>query len=271
MASALGLISGAGRLPSRVAQEARRQGWRVIALAFGEAPGLEGTVDRLVRCRLSDIGAALDTLREERISSVVFSGTLRKGELIGRLADDPHGRQFLAQGGQLTDASLGHATLAVLERAGIQVLDQRTFLAPFLASPGPLTSSIPTRAQWEDIAVGVTLARQCAAFGVGQTVVIRRGAVAAIEAVEGTDEAIRRGCRLAGPGAVVVKAVSPRHDYRFDIPTVGEETIRTIAEGEASALAVESGKILCLDREAVVGLADLHRIAIVGVDSEFPP
>jgi DUF1009 family protein len=177
----------------------------------------------------------------------------------------------LARGGKFTDASLGQATLELLEAAGVQILDQRTFLGSLLASAGTLTELAPTDAQWEDIAAGLRLARQCAAFGVGQTVIVRDGAVAAVEALEGTDETIRRGCRLGGPGAVVVKAVSPQHDYRFDIPTVGEETIAAMASGKAAVLAVESGKILCLGREAVVGQANRQGISIVGVDPDLLP
>jgi DUF1009 family protein len=253
-----------------VAEEAKRQGWRVVALVFGEALGLDGA-DRVVPCQLSDIAAAFGAIRQEGIKSVVFSGTLRKRELLDGLPHDPQGRRFLAQGGRLTDASLSQTILGALEGAGIRVLDQRIFLAPLLASAGPLTARVPTEAQWEDITVGFTLARQCAAFGVGQTVVIQLGAAAAIEAMEGTDETIRRGCSLGGPGAVVVKAVFPRHDYRFDVPAVGGETISAMVDGKAAVLAVESGKVLCLDREAVVECADREGIAIVGVDPDHFP
>lgn len=265
MANSLGLIAGAGQLPGRVAREARRQGWRVVALVFGDAPGLDGAVDRLVPCRVSEIGTALEAIRQEGITSVVFSGTLRKPELIHLLPQDSYGHQFLAHGGQFTDLSLGQAALALLEGAGVRVLDQRTFLAPLFVSPGPLTLRVPTEAQWGDITVGFKLARWCATFGAGQTVVIHRGTASAIEAMEGTDEAIRRGCRLAGPGAVVVKAVASWNDYRFDVPTVGVETVASLAPGKAAVLAIESGKILCLDPEIVVERADREGIAIVGV------
>jgi len=265
VADSLGLIAAGGLLPGRVAREAGRQGWRVVALVFGDAPGLDGAVDRLVPCRVSEIGAALEAIRQEGVTAVVFSGTLRKHDLIHRLPRDPHGHQFLAQGGQFTDASLGRAALGLLEEAGVRVLDQRTFLAPLLTPAGVLTARVPTGAEWEDIAAGFKLARWCAGVGAGQTVVIYRGAAAAIEAMEGTDEAIRRGCGLAGPGAVVVKAVAPWHDYRLDIPTVGSETIAAVAMGKAAVLALESGKILCLDPELLVEAADRQGIAVVGV------
>lgn len=242
----------------------------MVALVFGDAPGLDSAVDRLVPCRLSDLGGALETIRREGIRSVVFAGTLAKPELIHVLPRDWYGRQFLARGGQFTDTSLTRAAVEVLEQVGVEVLDQRIFLGPLLATAGPLTVRVPSQDQWEDIVIAFTLARQCAAFGVGQTVVIHRGAVAAVEAIEGTAAAIRRGCRLSGPGAVVVKGAAPRHDYRFDVPTVGEETIEALAAGKAAVLAVEGGKILCLDRDAVIERADREGIAIVGVDPDRP-
>jgi len=112
------------------------------------------------------------------------------------------------------------------------------------------------------------VARQCGGFGAGQTVVLRHGVVAAVEGMEGTTETIRRGCALAGPGAVAVKAVAPRHDYRFDVPAVGDETLDALAQGRAAALAVEAGKVLLLDREAVVARAGREGIAIVSLDAD---
>jgi hypothetical protein len=112
------------------------------------------------------------------------------------------------------------------------------------------------------------LARRLAEFGIGQTVVRSLGVTVAVEAIEGTDETIRRGTRLAGRGAVVVKAVAAAQDYRFDIPTVGAATLEAMAEGGATALAIEAGKLLLVDRDEVVRLADRAGIAVVSVDGQ---
>jgi DUF1009 family protein len=137
-----------------------------------------------------------------------------------------------------------------------------------MATPGILTARAPTHEEWAEVREGFTLARLLARFGIGQTVVRSLGVTVAVEAIEGTDEAIRRGTRLSGSGAVVVKAVSPSQDYRFDIPTVGPATVRAMAEGGATALGIEAGRMLLVNREQVIRLADAAGVAIVSVDEQ---
>ena len=269
MERTLGLMCGAGTLPAHVASEARRQGWRVVAFAFALAPVLEGVAHRTIPSRLTDIGAVLEGLRQERVSAVVFAGKIWKREMLeGAAAADPAGQEMLKTAGGLSDSGLADAVVRTLAGLSVEVLDQRTFLAPLLVPPGLLTPRAPSEAEWKDIRLGLRVARQCGGFGVGQTVVLRHGVVTAVEGMEGTSEAIRRGCGLAGPGAVVVKAVAPRHDYRFDVPAVGDDTLDALARGRAAALALEAGKVLLLDREAVVARAGREGIAIVSLDAD---
>jgi len=264
----LGLMAGAGALPGQVAAEAARQGWRVVAFAFGNAPELEARAHRVIPSRLTEIGLVLDRLRSERVSAVVFSGTLPKRLLLEAGEADAPARRILLAAGGLSDAALGAAVAETLSAIGIEILDQRTFLAPLLAPAGVLTARAPSEAEWQDIGLGLRLARRCAEYGVGQTVVVSRGIVVAVETIEGTSETIRRGCQLSGPGAVVVKAIASRQDYRFDLPTVGLETLETMVSGQAWVLAVEAGKVAILDLESVVTLADKSRISIVSVDGD---
>jgi len=130
---------------------------------------------------------------------------------------------------------------------------------------GTLTSREPAPGEWEEIRAGFALARRLAEHGIGQTVVRSRGVTLAVEAAEGTDETIRRGVKLAGRGAIVVKAVAEGHDFRFDIPTIGPATIAAMADGGATALAVDGGKVLLVDREEAVRTADRAGIAMVSV------
>jgi DUF1009 family protein len=153
---------------------------------------------------------------------------------------------------------------------GIDVLDQRRFLTPWLAPAGPAAGPTPDARVQADLVRGAAAARGLAAHGIGQTVVLRAGSVAAVEAMEGTDETIRRGLALAGPGAVVVKAAAPTHDYRFDVPAVGAATLDLCAEGRAAALAVEAGRVLLLDREHVTAVAERARISVVGIPGGVP-
>src|SRR5207244_8887405 len=143
--------------------------------------------------------------------------------------------------------------------------DRRPFYGDWIPRAGRLGGRDATAAEEGDVARGFRIARRLAESGVGQTVVVRRGRAAAVEASEGTTETIRRGLSLAGPGAVVVKAVAPDNDYRFDVPSVGPETLEVMAAGGAAALAIETGRVLVLERERAVELPDRTGIALVGV------
>ncbi len=267
MEQTLGLMAFAGALPGHVAREARRRGWRVVALAFDDVGDLEARAHRVIPCRITAIAGVLEALQAERVTAVVFSGSFSKETLFQTDAVDAPGRQILASAGGLSDPSMGAAGVALLSALGIRILDQRTFLGSVLAPGGLLTARGPSEAEWRDVGTGLRLARQCAEYFVGQTVVVARGVAVAVEALEGTSEAIRRGCRLAGPGTVVVKAIGSQQDYRFDVPAVGLETLEIMAQGRARVLAVEAGKVAILDREAVAALADGAGITIVGVES----
>ena len=260
----LAVMAGAGVLPGRAAAEAVRQGWRVVALAFDEAAGLGAHAERVVPSTIKDIQAVLQTLGDERVQAAVFVGKFWKQRVFDAVGATDEAGLRLARSG-LSDDALAGTVLATLSGMGIEVLDQRPFLAPWMMDDGTLTSRAPSPAEWEEIRTGFALARRLAEDGIGQTVVRSRGVTLAVEAVEGTDETIRRGVRLAGPGAVVVKAVAAGHDFRFDIPTVGPATIAAMADGGATALAVDGGKVLLVDRDEAVRAANAVGIAVVSV------
>ena len=265
MERTLGLMAGAGTLPGRAATEARRRGWRVVAFAFDEAPGLADAADDLIPSTITDIQSVLAGLAARRVQATVFVGKFWKSSVFSQYDQtDKAGRGLIRDG--LSDAALAQMVVATLAGMSIEVLDQREFLAPWLLPVGTLGARTPGAAEWEEIREGFRLAGRLAADGVGQTVVRARGVTVALEAAEGTDETIRRGGRLAGPGAVVVKAVATSHDYRFDIPTVGAATIEAMREGGATTLAVPAGRVLLVDRDEVVRRADQAGIAVVSVD-----
>jgi DUF1009 family protein len=156
--------------------------------------------------------------------------------------------------------------VATLGQMGIEVLDQRRFLGDWIGRSGCWSSRAPTDTEWADVQRGLRVARLVADAGVGQAVVVKLGAVTAVEATEGTTETIRRGLAQAGPGAVVVKAVAREHDYRFDTPGVGPETIEAAASGGAKVLAVEAERVLVLDRDECLRIANQAGMALVGVE-----
>lgn len=266
MERALGLMAGAGVLPGRAAAEAAREGWRVVAFTFDEAPGLAEHAAAVVPSRIDNIQAVLTELMAHSVSAVVFVGKFSKQRVFAHRDEDvDEAARYLARGG-LSDGALGEMVVATLSGLGIDVLDQRRFLSPWMVGSGVLASRPPTEDEWAEIREGFSMARHLASVGIGQTVVRARGVTVAVEAAEGTDETIRRATRLAGSGTVVVKAVGSRQDYRFDVPTIGAATLEIMAEGGATALAMESGKMLLVDREEAIRIADQAGIAVVSVE-----
>jgi len=263
---ALGLMAGAGALPGRAAAEAARQGWRVVAFPFEEAPGLAEHATAVIPSRIDNVQAVLEELGARRISAALFVGKFWKQRLFAQddEAVDEAARR-IAQAG-LSDRALTEMIVTTLAALGVEVLDQRAFLSPWMVQAGVLSARAPTEAEWSEIRDGFTLARHLAGSGIGQTVVRSRGVTVAVEAIEGTDETIRRGTRLAGPGAVVVKGVGAAHDYRFDIPAVGSTTLQAMIHGGASALGLEGGKMLLVDRVETLRMADDAGIAVASLE-----
>ena len=261
---ALGLMCGAGELPALMVREARRRGWRVIAFAFAPlTDGAAAGAARVVPSRIGEMGPVMATLQEEKIAGVLFSGKFWMTDLLRvEAADDTH-RAMAARAGSLLDGNVRDVLLATLAGMGIELLDQRPFLGDGLPDERVLGARAPSEAEWADIRRGLAVARALSALSIGQTVVVRRGAVSALEAIEGTTAAIRRGTALGGAGAVVVKTVAADHDFRFDVPTVGPETIAAAAEGGAGVVAIEAGRVFVLDRAATTRQADAAGIALV--------
>jgi UDP-2,3-diacylglucosamine hydrolase len=263
---ALGLMCGAGSLPARMAAQARRRGWRVVAFTFPGATALGPDADTVVPCRIDAMGPVVAALSREQVSGVVFSGKFWMGDLLATRETDAAHAGMAAQAGALLDGNITRAIEATLSGLGIELLDQRPFLGEWLGAARVWSARAPTEAEWSDIRRGFAVARLNADASVGQTVVVKRGAVSAVEAIEGTTETIRRGTALSGAGAVVVKAVARAHDFRFDTPAIGPDTLAAAAAGGATAVAVQAGHVLVLEPEATVRGADAAGIALVSAD-----
>ena len=269
MERSLGLMCGAGEVPALMARQARRQGWRVVAFAFATpSPGVVADAARVVPAQLREMGPVVTTLLEEKVSGVLLSGKFWMGDLLRAEAVDDTHRAMAARAGSLLDDNVKAALLSTLAGMGIDLLDQRPFLGEGLSAERVLGARTPSDAEWSDVKRGLEVARALAALSIGQTVIVRRGAVSAVEAIEGTTAAVRRGTALSGPGAVVVKAVGADHDFRFDVPTIGPETIEAAAEGGATVVAFAAGSVFLLDREATTRRADAAGIALVSARAD---
>lgn len=261
----IGLIAGGGKFPIIVAQAAQREGKKVIAVAHqGETrPELETLVEKLFWIRLGEFGKLIRIFKKEGVKEVIMAGGIDKRKMFSKIHPDLKGILILARMSNRKDDFILRTVASELEKEGLQVYPSTVFLPSLLAPAGVLTKRHPTAAEERDIAFGWTQAKEMGKLDIGQCLVVRNGAVVAVEAIEGTDETIRRGGQLAREKAVVIKVSKPFQDLRFDLPAVGEQTIETMHEVKAGVLAIEAQKTLIFDREATIRLADTYKMVIV--------
>lgn len=263
----LGLIAGKGELPMAVANEARSQGYSVFAIALDPLAdkSLESHVDEIKWVNVGKFGQILDTLKAYKIKDAVMAGKVSKTLLYkSKITPDMRAVKLLFSLKDRKDDSILLAITRELEKEGIALLDMTRFSTGLLTPEGVLTKHKPTDEEWKDIQFGWKIAREIGRLDIGQTVVVKNQAVMAVEAIEGTDEAIRRGGILAGQGAVVVKVSKPNQDMRFDVPAVGLDTIAVMLEVHARVLAVESGKSIILNKDKFIKESTTSGISIVG-------
>jgi DUF1009 family protein len=260
-----GLIAGNGRFPFLVLEGARSQGIEMAVIALKEEASreLEKNTTRLHWVGLGELSKAIELMHQEGITQAVMAGQVKHNKIFSAIRPDwKLAKLLFSLPRKNTDALIG-GIARVLQDEGIQLVDSTLFLKPLLPEPGVLTRRAPNEQESADIAYGHSVARQIAGLDIGQTVVISDQACVAVEAMEGTDEAIARACRIAaGRSLVVVKVSKPGQDMRFDVPVVGLPTIEQMKSSHATALAVDAGRTLLFDRSQLIELADAAGIAI---------
>lgn len=265
----LALLCGAGRYPVLAAAEMLRQGYDLVAVApAGETdPELCALPLRLREFPFFRLARLLEILKEEGASRALLMGKLHKVRIYGRLELDDLARSIYLQLPDHRDDTILAAVVQALEKSGVAVDPAPRYLQNWMA-PAAVLNGLPlSPAEQADVRFGLRMARGIGALDLGQTVIVKDQAVVAVEAVEGTDQAILRAGHLAGPGTVVVKTAKPGQDFRYDVPGVGIETLRYLEAARARVLAVEAGKVLLLEREKMTALAAVLGISIIGVDA----
>jgi DUF1009 family protein len=263
----IGLIAGSGGFPLLFARGARQAGHRVVAAAHVNQTdrALEGLVDACSWVKLGQFGRVAEVLRAGGATQSVMLGAITKKRFFLDALPDAVGLELMARVAIRSDDNLLRMLATMLEERGLPVIDPTPFLSDALAPEGVLGSHPPTAAELEDARYGLELARAIGRLDLGQTVVVKDRCGVAVEALEGTDACVARGGDLAGPGAVVVKALKPQQDRRFDLPAVGPRTIDSLRKARCRVLAVEAGGTLVMDRDELVRLADKAGIAVVGL------
>jgi len=280
----LGLIAGNGRFPFLLLDAARAHGLEVVVAAIKEETDAEmdarAAADAGIRVHwlsLGELSRLIETFKSEGVTRAVMAGQVKHKQIFSSLGPDWRlGKLLLSLRTRNTDMLLG-AVAKVLGDEGIELISSTSYLEPLLAKPGVLTVRKPSEQEERDIAYGREVARAIAGFDIGQTVVVASQACVAIEAMEGTDEAIERAGALMRTledeastldrSLTVIKVAKPNQDMRFDVPVIGVQTIETMRRAGATCLAIEAGRTLIFDGDNAMTIADAAGIAVVAVEN----
>lgn len=267
----IGVIAGGGQFPLLFIEAARRAGRTVMVVAHkGETDEqVAAAADEVCWVKLGQLGKVISWFRKQGVGETVFLGTITKTQIFRDVMPDFKALSLWNKIDSKQDDAILRAIAGALERDGIAVRESTMYLRHLLFPQGVLTRKKPSAGQRKDIEFGWKHARAIGGLDIGQCVVVRDCTVVAVEAIEGTDAAIRRGGSLAREKAVVVKVKKPGQDFRFDLPATGATTVQTLADVKGAVLAVEAGQALLFDHEEMVRTADAAGIVVVGV-SERP-
>jgi DUF1009 family protein len=264
----IGLIAGNRKFPLVVAQAARKNNFSVVAVAIkGDTSArLKRLVDKIYWLRLDGFTRMFEIFKSEGVTKVVMAGQISPRRLFSREIQNNQELQDLLTG--LKDKRADTIFLGIakkLKESGMELLDSTALIKEHLPAKGTLTKHEPSFLDWEDVYFGFELAKEIAYLDIGQTVAVKTKAVVAVEALEGTDNLIRRAGKVSRGGFILVKVSKPKQDMRFDIPVVGLNTVKNLIKTKARCLAIEADKTLFIDLEQSLKLANRRGLAIVAV------
>jgi DUF1009 family protein len=265
----LGIIAGNGKFPLLALKEARREGYRVAVCAIEKEadPGLGKIADICTWVKVGELKKLVKFFRAEGVHEAIMAGKIEKIRLFQEnVKPDLEMFKVVMKTRDFKDDSLLSGIANYLHGEGIDLLDSTTFMKESLPRAGVLGKRKPSKEISEDLEFGFRMAKASAGLDLGQTVVVKKKAVLAVEAIEGTDAAILRGGDLGDGKVTVVKVAKPRQDMRFDVPAVGLRTLRALVAARAQAFGFEAGKTIFLDREEFIEKSDKAGIVLVGLE-----
>ena len=266
----VGLIAGIGNLPVEFMRAAQHEGYKVVVISVvtDGAPELQAEADAYYQISVFKSDTVIKTFLKEGVADVTMLGKVTKEHLYKKITTIPDMRtiKLLNRLRNRKDDTIMLAIVEELEKEGLSVADQTKYMRSLMPPVGVMTKRQPTEVEQLDITFGFTLAKQMGALDIGQTVVVKEQAAMAIEAIEGTDECIKRGGALGREGAVVVKTAKPNQDVRFDVPAVGMKTLESMIAGNCKVLAMEAKRTIFVEQEAVLQKANELGIVICAVE-----
>lgn len=262
-----GLIAGDGLLPVKMAQYAHDNGFEIVAISLSSDnyKDLKKYCSKVYSCSPGEAKKIEQILINENIKQLTFLGKVSKSILLKRPKFDSKALDFFKRAVRLNDDKVMLMIIEELENIGVTVLDQTVFIKNLMIPSGVLGKTQPTKSQIEDVNYGYWLAKEIGKLDVGQSVVIKDKMIMAVEAIEGTDKCIKRGCKFAKQDACIVKVSKPKQDKRFDIPAIGLKTLKTMKRYKAKLIAVEANETIIVDQEKTIQFADKHGIVIMAI------
>ena len=260
----IGLIAGGGVLPIEFVESAHLRGEKVIVLAFKDMASTEllEKADKVYWLKLGQSGKALFLLLKERLNRVALLGKVSRENIHKNTVYDRETREVFGAIKNKKDYSILKEVTRRLEKLGVKVIDPSEYLVHLIPEKGILTKGFLDEKLAGDMEFGYTTAKELAGMDIGQTIIVKDRTVVAAEAMEGTDATIERGRGIAGEGCVMVKVSRPGQDMRWDVPTVGPDTIKRLAVNKYRGIAIESGKMFLIHQKKCIQLAEEAGIAI---------
>ncbi len=265
--SKIGIAAGGGSLPVECARKAKEQGYTVIVIAVEGVASkeLEQIADKIYWIKFGQFAKLIFFIMKERLKKLVLLGKISRQTIHKKTKYDAASEELFKKSGDKKDYSiLKHATKH-FSKVGVEVIDPTEFLTHLLVNKGVLTNISYDKSTQEEINLGLTIAKKIAELDIGQTVVVKDKTVVAVEAMEGTDSVIKRAYDISGEGCIMVKVARPQQDMRWDVPTVGMQTIELLKENKFKALAIEAGQMYVLEKEKFVKYAEENGIVVVGL------
>lgn len=271
--STIGLIAGGKQFPVLVARGVKARGHRLVVAGFTGHTNMDVVplADVWKELKLGKLNQLISFLKSEKVDKVIMAGTIEKPKVMDIRHLDMRAIKLVLGRKDKGDSALLSIISREFEKEGMIVVPAHEYLPDLLSPEGVMTRRRPDEREWSDLKFGWTIAKELGRMDVGQCVVVREGIVAAVEALEGTDATIRRGCEFGGPECVVVKVFKPGQQKEVDLPSLGLDTLKLMAEGKATCLGVEAGKSLFFDRETAIEFADKAGIAVVGLTPDCFP
>ncbi|MDC0335364.1 UDP-2,3-diacylglucosamine diphosphatase LpxI [Pseudodesulfovibrio sp.] len=266
----IGLIAGGRQFPIMVAKGVKARGFKLVVAGFTGHTNMDVVphADVWQELKLGKLGKLISYFKSNGVDKVIMAGTINKPKVMDIRHLDMRAVKLIFSKKNKGDSAILGTLANEFEKEGMPVVPAHEYLPELLTPQGVLTKREPDEREWDDLRYAWGIAKELGRMDIGQCLVVREGIVAAVEALEGTDATIRRGCEFGGSGCVVVKVFKPGQQEQIDLPSFGLDTIKAMADGEATCFGVEADKSLFFDRDEAISFAEKHGISIIGLTAD---